>query len=61
MQQVNMSVGTILRTARRHTTEVATLSNIPIAHNLTPLYMDRDCSVGTATSYWLHGSETNHG
>jgi len=55
MQPVTVSVGTVCRTARCHTTEVATFSNIPTEHNLMCLYMVRDCSVGTATSYALHG------
>jgi len=50
-----MNVGTICRKARRHTSEVATFSNIPKGHNLMGLYMVRDCSVGTAASYELHG------
>jgi hypothetical protein len=42
MQQVNISVGTICRTARRHTPEMATYSYIRTAHSLMCLYMDRE-------------------
>jgi hypothetical protein len=57
MQKVPMSDGTICRTVRRHTPEVATFSNIPTAHSLLRLYMGRECSVGKATHYGLHGLE----
>ena len=52
-----MSVGTLCRTARRHTGGVATFSNIPTAHNLMCLYTGRDCSVGTGINCGLHGPE----
>jgi hypothetical protein len=55
MQQVRMNVGIFCITTRRHTPEVATISNIPTAHNLMHLYLGRDCSVGTTTRYGLHG------
>jgi len=45
MQQVPTSDGTICRSVRRHTPEVATFGNIRTAHNLMPLYMGRVCSV----------------
>jgi len=63
MQQVTMNIGTICRTARHHTPEVANFRKIPIAYNLLRLYMGRDYSGGTVTTtgFTIRGSNPGGG